>query len=1042
MNKKMKAMFLCALLCSEGTALAEAAAPANLRGAAAIVEDIHKIVPAKKEEAAEDPAADRDDSSFKPSKAVRTIHDQIDRLERLPAESSERVRAWVLVYVSLQQATTAAAASPANRDSRYEVSLLRDQTRRLLETLPASSTWPALATVLRQRYVLKPGMPADNFPMAALTLAGILTDDDAALQTLLATTMLPAAALDVGMLEYKRSEVRDRLTQRAGKPAMLAAFRQQFDKKTKLQAVWIPDLVSLAGRAQAESILREILPSDATITSVAGEETRKLAQSLAVSDVGQLRRAQWALVYGEACAPLYEAMLQRFPPPTADAGSYVRWSPMHWLIAWAIGRDTTKSPAYSQVQSDFINAKREYFRALIATGRIKDGVAVYLGLREGTNEYMLNQTLDDLDHAGHAQNLLDFVEAAIHQRDSDDLWRRYIELAPRLGHQDAMLERLRASLARAGSGSAASARFSTMLIDGLLAADQIDEAAGLLVARLDDAKYPRLARARWALKLGQIGRLTDRAEWRERGLTEVARSLSAIPAVSDVASSGPNAWSESYDRAELVKGYAAELAKLARYTEIETLLSSDLLALSQAAVNDQMLDASRLSDLATELIANYTAAGRPHDVLALLDQLSAWEARDLADLLEQSDDAHVPLGFHAAKALADTGQRAAAVRVLDAVIATFPGFDPAYALYLQQADPAQTLAMLDRQFARDPFEERPLIWKATALRDVGKMDQALTLARQAQAIDPSDGEEGSPDRMRVYAVLAELLDSTGDTATAAIYRNAVKSIRIGEEADELRKVGLHTRAVARYRDALALFADAYCVQSRLAVELNKQGRYADAEAHYRRAFELMPQSFGRLESHCFGCEKVFQGDKVQGIADQVFSELVRKTPEKPQVHYVLGYLRREQGRYAEAIQHQRDAVARDGDYLSAWKQLYQLDEFVQLEPGERDIAILRMLALDPLSRHVQPDLKKVQDVRGLYATVDAARLRIAKAPDHLYPLKASGAKVDAEKADPTMSYEPHLTRPQGIPMTPSQAIAGSAGMTPVRVWLDLDWQKL
>ena len=56
------------------------------------------------------------------------------------------------------------------------------------------------------------------------------------------------------------------------------------------------------------------------------------------------------------------------------------------------------------------------------------------------------------------------------------------------------------------------------------------------------------------------------------------------------------------------------------------------------------------------------------------------------------------------------------------------------------------------------------------------------------------------------------------------------------------------------RKCSADFADAYCIQSRLALRYSELGDYVKAEQHYQRAFELMPDSFGRIESHCFGCE--------------------------------------------------------------------------------------------------------------------------------------------------------------------------------------------
>ena len=117
---------------------------------------------------------------------------------------------------------------------------------------------------------------------------------------------------------------------------------------------------------------------------------------------------------------------------------------------------------------------------------------------------------------------------------------------------------------------------------------------------------------------------------------------------------------------------------------------------------------------------------------------------------------------------------------------------------------------------------------------------------------------------------------------------------------------VYLRAFQTYREALEIFSDAYCIQSRLAVQLNRQGRRKEALEHYRRAYELMPSSFGRVESHCFGCESVFQSAEAQSIAEQVFVDIIRKSPERPQAQYPPGLSTRTAG----ALLRSRAALAR------------------------------------------------------------------------------------------------------------------------------------
>jgi|SRR5579862_6991862 len=63
----------------------------------------------------------------------------------------------------------------------------------------------------------------------------------------------------------------------------------------------------------------------------------------------------------------------------------------------------------------------------------------------------------------------------------------------------------------------------------------------------------------------------------------------------------------------------------------------------------------------------------------------------------------------------------------------------------------------------------------------------------------------------------------------------------------------------------------------------------------------MPESLGRVEIHCFGCESVFQVPDVRGVADQVFTELVVRHRPSRKLTTLLGYLRQWQRRYPEAL---------------------------------------------------------------------------------------------------------------------------------------------
>src|SRR4051812_1472507 len=219
---------------------------------------------------------------------------------------------------------------------------------------------------------------------------------------------------------------------------------------------------------------------------------------------------------------------------------------------------------------------------------------------------------------------------------------------------------------------------------------------------------------------------------------------------------------------------------------------------------------------------------------------------------------------------------------------------------------------------------------------------------------------------------------------------------MSEHADLLHEAGLFERAFKENPAALDQFSDAYCIQSRLAVQLSRQGRRDEALEHYRRAYELMPDSFGRVESHCFGCESVFQGDEAQSLAERVFDEAIRKAPGKAQNYYLPAYLREQQDRPADALAPLRRAVSIDPQYLNAWKHIDKVAEHAYVEPWELDLARLKLLELDPLARHVSYSLEDVGDLAALWRSVEQAGAKAQPAKPiraDVYELQASAATI-------------------------------------------------
>ena len=547
----------------------------------------------------------------------------------------------------------------------------------------------------------------------------------------------------------------------------------------------------------------------------------------------------------------------------------------------------------------------------------------------------------------------------------------------------------------------------------MLAADEVDEGIAMLRELVNNTRHDRAQRAQ---QLVTLGHLLQRPELIDEGIAAVKEAL-AKP--SD----------DGFGLGYIARDSANVFVEAGREAEATDLLTSliNKPAPKQEEGRFAMEDDSRRENL-IELAGIHHLAGRHAEVLRLLSESKQWDTEDLASIYTETDSRQVPLGQMVAAALADAGRVVEARKIVIAVLQTNGGFDPAYELLVKLGGD-DLLAQLDALYAVDRFQERPLIWKASALLNAGKINEAEAAIKKAISIDPSDGEQGRGNRMRAYAVLADVLEKKGDQPNAMLYREVVKAIRLSEDADQLIHAGLVQRGVALYRKALEHFADAYCIQSRIAIQLAELGMDEEAERHFRRAYELMPSSFGRVESHCFGCEGAFRGSKAQSIAQAVFERLIQQQPNNPQVHYLLGYLREQQNRNAEAVTSYRRAVELDPDYLNAWSHLQSLSEKQQLPQAARDAVALNLLRLDPLRRHTHAELDQVSNLKDLWEAASKAASLTPPKPKSLYPLKASAEELTKPKSQqgPEQNFHSNISF-HGFPggegfASPGQAIA-------------------
>lgn len=875
----------------------------------------------------------------------------------------------------------------------------RPQFQSVLAALPPPAAWEVIAKGIADKPVEKG--KARLRQLALGLVANILTGDKKRqqqdLEDMTALIEKSQSPLRVS-LAYVLDELKTATAEASGETnAVLRQFEQQLNQLGSEFSggyLRVPDLVTLAGEAKARELLRRTLLSDArSISFESGDETQALARKLALEVVNEMKAPRWELAHSVDAVALYEAFDQKFGQAKTNApgGSLRRQMQMEMK-----GNNEQEM------------AKQYYLLGLIVNGRTQDAVAVARSSKVNPSGlYMDHKAMEALVNTGHGGKLFDFFQALLTENPDLPFWNQHLYLAAQTGRTDAMLELARKSASRDGLSAQRRLEIRSHLAKALLAADQVDEGIKELRGLLAVKDQPvggeedlqsgmgftgavRVSRMDSALSLARLGRLLNRPELATEGLATAKEQLATSLSRRN-----------DYSRRQALDEVVTLLVRMGRGPEAEGLILSALEAERNLKADPMTFAMQKANDTLVLLARVYHSAGRHQDVVTLLDLAPNWGIGDLAQHESQAffgsnKSAPLPLRFIAAEALVRTGRVEAGKKVLRHLLLQSPGLDAAYAL-LVELDGQSAVTFLDELYARDQFEERPLIWKAHLLRLAGKLNEAEKTARQAISIDPSDGEQGKGDRMRVYGVLADVFAARNDATQEQFFRGVMKAVRLAEEADDLYEAGLLSRGVKMYRESLGHFADAYCIQSRMAVQLASLGLHQQAENHYRRAYELMPDSFGRVESHCFGCEGVFTGPKAQSIAEGVFASLAAKTPGKPQVHYLLGYLREEQGRYRDALSSYRKAVELDADYLNAWSKISGLADRMSLPAADREAVVLNLLRLDPLRRHSHPDISKVTDLVKLWNALAAAAKFQAAPLKELYALPASQAFLAKEK---------------------------------------------
>jgi tetratricopeptide (TPR) repeat protein len=509
----------------------------------------------------------------------------------------------------------------------------------------------------------------------------------------------------------------------------------------------VPDVVRLLGPEKATDFLRKALVMDNTLVFPSGTETRALAAKLAIEMMPELKNAPWQLACSLDATALFEALLKQFPEKKGNM---------------------------------FRDAQSYYLMGLIAAHRSAEAADFIRKLGKEAPDTVESDLIASMLDKGLGKDLTNFYHDLLATDPDLPLWNSYVWSAEKTGAQKQMLELAEASVKHDGLQEQRRELIEQHLRRAYLASGRVDEGIAILRAEIAREKKKAGDQKSAAEAAGTQDRGTtsdsDGRDYNETvglntSLPDLGLKLARLGIVlhrDDLLGEGVDTmkdWLKSknesahgeYYRNHL-RALAVLLMELNRGPEVEALLGNALNDLSKKETGDDAVITEQ-HQLLVLLMDLYHRANRPADVVKLLDKAPQWQEKDLAGMLAEKviiDRNPDYVGYFAANSLAATGDTEDARKILEALLERRGDYDPAYELLIKLEQPDVALAKLDALFARDKYENRPLIWKAKLLLGAGKLPEAAATAQQAIEIDPSDGEHGPGRRMFVYSVLADI----------------------------------------------------------------------------------------------------------------------------------------------------------------------------------------------------------------------------------------------------------------------------------------------
>lgn len=745
-----------------------------------------------------------------------------------------------------------------------------------------------------------------------------------------------------------------------------------------------PDLLKDTDNNEATTLItRAILSPSIYLTIPSGEETKQLAVEISLNNLDKLQHPQWGLVNSIECVELFEKLYAKFN--SSEAKLDPKYNQM-------IQSQEYKAP-FREAEDLKKSAISYYIIGLLSQNKLEKALDYSVSLEENLlSSGYLGTSLEATERTDLFKIYTKYLNELVLTKFDMEFLNSFINMSLITHNEEKLIITLQTILERNSNNFQKQQIIKKKIIKSLLAQDKLEEALELFseIQRTDPKDESKKTQQKFAeLKLGlgidfyEIGKLTKQDDFKVKGKSTAIKAFEELQKHVNE----NDGYSNAYNLQEIITILIDEK----EYKQAEGMILSFLVKQIENSTTDIDSPSSRihynLAQSLTELVILYNTAGKHTEVIKLLNLSPWWNAEDLIDLR----DTEIQLA--AAESLLSIEENEKAISVLKYYIKNQSNNDKAYKLLVEN-DTTDTIQWLEDLYSTDRFEERPLIWKAYLLNKAGDWDNAEKMVRQAMSIDPTDGEQEAGQRVYSYTLLADILSNKGMNKDAEFFNNVVASVRIAEEGDLLSKAGLTKRSIGHYEKAMGIFADAYCVQWRLAERLYATGDLQGAKDHYKIAFERMPEQFGQVASFCFGCEGAFDKMQSRSAAEEVFTHLIETTPDKPQVYYLYGLLRKSQGRISDAYLYYKKAVELDSEYLDAWKELSKLGDSVYLSREEKEDILKNMLQLDPQMKHFSINYSEIVDWAGFWDIMEQNAIPDTLETLSLYPLPESKKFLD------------------------------------------------